>query len=132
MRRRSRFDSFWNRILGERGERAAAARLRKAGMRIIVRNYRGGGGEIDLVARDGDTLVFVEVKTRRTGVPAEAVDLDKQRRITRAAVHFLKTHRLFEPGVPTRFDVAAVVWPEGARRPIIEHIPAAFDAVGLD
>jgi putative endonuclease len=122
--------SFWNRILGARGERAAASFLRKAGMRIIVRNYRGAGGEIDLVARDGETLVFVEVKTRNRGAPAEAVDLEKQRRITRAAVHFLKKHGLLEPGVASRFDVVSVVWPRGARRPTIEHISDAFESVG--
>jgi putative endonuclease len=127
---KSLFGSFWNRILGERGERAAALFLKRMGMRIIVRNYRGAGGEIDLIARDDQTLVFVEVKTRKSGTPAEAVDVEKQRRITRAAVHFLKKHDLLEPGVPSRFDVVAVVWPDGARRPIVEHIPNAFEAVG--
>src|SRR2546421_87475 len=63
-----------NRVLGQEGERAAARFLRKyRGMRILMRNYRGPAGEIDLIARDGDVLVFVEVKTRRAGIPAEAV-----------------------------------------------------------
>jgi putative endonuclease len=127
---RSLFGSFWNRVLGERGERTAASFLRRKGMRIIVRNYRGPGGEIDLIARDGETLVFVEVKTRKAGTPAEAVDLEKQGRITRTALHFLKKHGLLNPGVPSRFDVVAIVWPDGARRPAVEHFPNAFEAVG--
>ena len=126
----SLFGSFWNRILGERGERAAAAFLRKRGMRILVRNYRVPGGEIDLIARDGETLVFVEVKTRRAGSPAEAVDRDKQRRISRAAIGFLKKHGMLDRNVPSRFDVVAVVWPDGAKAPVIEHMPNAFEADG--
>ncbi len=124
------FGSLWNRVLGDRGERAAAAYLRKRGMRIIVRNYKGAGGEIDLIARDGDTLVFIEVKTRQAGTPAEAVTPEKQKRITRAALAFLKKHDLLNAGVPSRFDVVAVVWPEADRQPRIEHFPNAFEAVG--
>src|SRR5690348_2345389 len=87
---------FWNRWLGDRGERAAARYLRKQGMRIIVRGHRTALGEIDLIARDGDTLVFVEVKARRRGEPAEAVDREKQRRITLTALQFLRAHGLLE------------------------------------
>jgi len=122
--------SFWNRVLGERGERTAASFLKKKGMRIIVRNYRGPGGEIDLIARDGETLVFVEVKTRKSGTPAEAVDEEKQRRISRAALVFLKKHGLLNPGVPSRFDIVAINWPDAAKQPIIEHFPNAFESVG--
>lgn len=125
-----RFSTLWNRFFGERGERAASSYLRRQGMRIIVRNYRGHGGEIDLIARDGDTLVFVEVKTRKAGLPAEAVNLEKQRRLTRTALHFLQKHRLLEPGVPCRFDIVAITWPEMNRAPVIEHFANAFDAVG--
>jgi putative endonuclease len=127
---RSLFGTLWNRVLGDRGERTAAAFLRRAGMRVIVRNYRTPGGEIDIVARDGETLVFVEVKTRRAGTPAEAVDLEKQRRMTRAALYFLKRHGLLEAGVSSRFDVVAIVWPEGSRTPSVEHLPNAFESVG--
>jgi putative endonuclease len=120
--------TFWNRLLGDRGERAAARFLRRKGMRIIVRSYRTRFGEIDLIAREGDTLVFVEVKSRRQGVPAEAVTLEKQRRITLAALHFLRKHGLLE--VRSRFDIVAIVWPDERGEPQIEHIPNAFEAVG--
>ena len=97
-------------------------------MRVILRGYRTPHGEIDLIARDGDTLVFVEVKSRRRGQPAEAVTTEKQRRLTLAALDFLKRHRLLE--VNCRFDVVAIVWPDERKSPTIEHIRAAFDAVG--
>jgi putative endonuclease len=122
----------WNRWFGDRGERASARFLRRKGMRILQRGYRTTLGEIDLIARDGGTLVFVEVKTRRRGEPAEAVTPLKQRRITQAALHFLKRHGLLDAprAVPCRFDIVAVVWPDGRGRPTIEHIPDAFEAVG--
>ncbi len=119
---------LWRRWFGDRGERAAARYLRRAGLRIIVRNYRTPQGEVDLIARDGDVIVFVEVKARRRGDPAEAVTPEKQRRLTLAAVHFLKRHRLLERG--GRFDVVAVVWPDSGRAPRIEHFRDAFPAVG--
>ena len=120
--------SFLNRVLGDRGERAAARFLRRKGMRIWMRGYRTRTGEIDLIARDGDTLVFVEVKSRRRGVPAEAVTPEKERRITLAALHFLRRHRVLE--VRSRFDIVAIVWPDERGEPEIEHIPNAFEAVG--
>ena len=120
--------SLWNRLLGDRGERTAARFLRKQGMRVLLRGFRTHHGEIDLIARDGDTLVFVEVKARRQGVPAEAVTAEKQRRITLAALRFLRRHRLLEQRC--RFDIVAIVWPDDRRDPQIEHIPNAFEAVG--
>src|SRR3954467_5329385 len=114
------------RLLGDRGEREAARALRRQGLRIIVRGYRTPRGEIDLIARDGDTLVFVEVKTRSQGAPAEAVTPEKQRRLTLAALQFLKRHNLFEQR--SRFDVVAIVWPDPDRAPTIEHIRNAFEA----
>lgn len=117
-----------NRWLGDRGEREAARALRRQGLRIIVRGYRTPRGEIDLIARDRDTLVFVEVKTRRQGTPAEAVTAEKQRRLTLAALQFLKEHRLLDQRC--RFDVVAIVWPEDRRAPAIEHIRNAFEAYG--
>ena len=98
-------------------------------MRIIVRGYRGPSGEIDLIARDGDVLVFVEVKTRRRGQPAEAVTLEKQRRITLTSLHFARKHRLLE-NVSGRFDVVAIVWPVDGGRPTIEHFRNAFEGRG--
>ncbi len=120
--------AWLNRLLGRRGEDAAARFLRGGGMKILVRGYRTDFGEIDLIARDGDTLVFVEVKSRRDGTPAEAVTLEKQRRLTLTAMHFLKAHKLLDQRC--RFDVVAIVWPDGARSPRIEHIRNAFEAVG--
>lgn len=120
--------SAWNRWLGDRGERAAARALRRAGLRVIRRGYRTPRGEIDLIAREGDTVVFVEVKTRRRGVPAEAVTTEKQLRLTLAALQFLKERRLLDQRA--RFDVVAVVWPDGGRAPAIEHIRHAFEACG--
>ena len=123
---------FPSRSLGERGEAAAARWLRRKGYKIISRQDRDmSRGEIDLVAVDGQTVVFVEVKTRRslkTGHPAESVHDQKQRRLTRLALSYLKRHELLE--YPARFDVVAVTWPATARQPTIEHIPNAFDAVG--
>lgn len=123
---------FPERPLGQRGEHAAARYLRRLGYRIVARGDRRGPGELDLVAVDGRTVVFVEVKTRAStehGRPADAVDAMKQHRLTRAAVTYLKRHGLLDERA--RFDVVAIVWPPGHRRPTsIEHIRNAFEAVG--
>jgi putative endonuclease len=117
-----------NRLLGERGERAAARHLKRQGMRVLLRGYRTERGEIDLIARDGDTLVFVEVKARRQGVPAEAVTPEKQRRLTNVAFQFMRKYHVLE--VPSRFDVVAIVWPDDQTRPQIDHFRNAFEPVG--
>jgi putative endonuclease len=118
--------------LGARGEDAAARHLRKKGYTIVARSDRSRLGEIDLVAVDKNrVIVFVEVKTRHshdTGHPADAVDDDKQRRLTRLALAYLKRHQLLES--PARFDVVAVTWPDAQRKPHIEHFEHAFGAVG--
>jgi putative endonuclease len=119
---------LWNRWFGARGEREAARFLRRQGIRVLTRGYRTWQGEIDLVARDGDVLVFVEVKTRRRGCPAEAVTPEKQRRLTLAALSFLKRHGLLEQRY--RFDIVAIIWPEGRGRPEVEHLRNAFESVG--
>jgi len=120
--------AFWNRWLGDRGEREAARYLKRLGFRLIVRGYRTSQGEVDLICREGDVLVFVEVKSRRQGRPEEAVTPEKQRRLTLAALHFLKHHGLLEQS--SRFDVIAIVWPEGRRPESIQHFRNAFEAVG--
>jgi len=128
-RLRDRF--FPRKSLGRRGEDAAARYLRRRGYKILARGDRFGPGELDLVALDGGTIVFVEVKTRRSAEeihPSEAVDDRKQRRLTRLAVAFLKRHGLLEE--PARFDVVAVTWPADKWFPKIEHLQNAFDAVG--
>jgi putative endonuclease len=98
---------------------------------IVARSQRNALGEIDLVAVDGRTIVFVEVKTRTSGEaghPVEAVDADKQRRLTRLALGYLKRHDLLE--YRARFDIVAVIWPPDASRPVIEHYRNAFEPSG--
>ena len=118
--------------LGLRGEDAAARYLRKLGYIIVARGHRDNIGELDLVAVDGRTVVFIEVKTRTShdaGHPADAVDEAKQRRLTRLALSYMKRHDLLE--CSARFDVIAVTWPDRGR-PTIEHFKSAFEAVGFD
>jgi putative endonuclease len=118
--------------LGQRGEDAAARHLGQLGYIIIARGHRDNIGEIDLVAADGRTLVFVEVKTRTShaaGHPAAAVDTAKQERLTRLALVYMKRHDLLE--CTARFDVVAVTWPTGSRQPTIEHYKNAFEPAGL-
>lgn len=96
--------------LGRRGEQIAARHLRRCGYRILERNFRAAGAEIDLVAADRGTLVFVEVKTRSSpafGTPAEAVDERKAARIHRAAGIYLR--RVHAADRPTRFDLVAII-----------------------
>lgn len=113
--------------MGDRGENLAARFLRDLGYRIIVRNFRNEVGELDIIARDGNTLVFVEVKTRTLEevTPELQVDDTKQKQLTRVAQAYMS--RFGSPRPPARFDVIAVIWPEG-RDPVIRHIPHAFEA----
>jgi putative endonuclease len=99
------------RRLGEKGEELAAAFLRRRGYSLLVRNYRCLCGEIDLIARDRDTVVFVEVKGKssaRFGSPLEAVTAHKRRRLVRAAAYYLTSCGLSK--ALTRFDVVGVRW----------------------
>jgi putative endonuclease len=123
---------FPGKPLGRRGEEAAARFLRSRGYQILAQDDRSRSGEIDLVAVDHGTVVFVEVKTRRTadmGHPTAAITPEKEQRLTRAAVTWLKRHGLLECGA--RFDVVAVIWPEGVSKPTIEHFRDAFPAAGV-
>jgi len=112
--------------LGDRGENVAARYLRNRGYKIIVRNFRCDLGEIDIVARDGKTLVFVEVKTRAYEDPApeDQVNQAKQHQLTKVAKLYLSRYGIPQP--PSRFDVVAIVWPNG-RDPLIRHTPHAFE-----
>ena len=113
--------------LGKLGETLACDELRRRGYAILERRYRTRYGEIDIVARYGDVLVFVEVKARvgtAFGTGAEAVTGYKQRRVARMAADFLARRRL--QGRPCRFDVVSVA--VGSERPRIEVIAGAFDA----
>jgi len=118
-------------LLGHRGERAAARFLRKLGYRILHRQHTSRLGEIDLVARDGDQIVFVEVKTRKSnaaGDPVEAVTHAKQRKLTQVALAYLKRYNLLESAA--RFDVIAILWPEQGGKPVITHYKNAFEPFG--
>lgn len=122
---------WWRRWFGTRSERAAARYLRAQGFRILARNVVTGHGEIDLVALDAGCVVFVEVRSTAdddVARPEESVGAAKQRRLTEAALAFLRRQRLLD--CPARFDVLAISWPPGCRQPRIVHHRQAFDAVG--
>lgn len=111
---------------GRLGEAAAKRHLRRAGLKFLTANFRTPRGELDLVFRDGDCLVFVEVKTRSSEEwtrPARAVDADKRRKLARAAFDYLR--RLKNPRVKLRFDIVEVLWADGTAREI-RHLPNAF------
>ena len=116
------------RALGTAAEQRAAHWLAQAGLRVVERNVRLPGGELDLVCRDGDAWVFVEVKARRHGwddAPGAAVAWQKQRRLIGLAVRYLKSRGLRD--VRCRFDVVEVTLDE--RGPgAIRHLRSAFDA----
>ena len=112
---------------GAAGETVACNYLRRAGYKILYRNFRGRtGGELDIVCRERDTLVFVEVKTRSSeefGRPVEAVRPDQRRRISRGALAWLRM--LDNPDILFRFDVVEVVIRQGGK-PRVEVIRNAF------
>ena len=116
--------------LGKQGEDLACRELRRRGYAILARGYRTRYGEIDIIARDGDTLVFVEVKTRSSdqfGTPLEAVTRAKQQRIIAMAQSYLVRRQGRE--VACRFDVVCVRLGEGAR-PDVALVRNAFGARG--
>ncbi len=128
---------FWPRVsfarrralhlrLGQRGERLAATLLRRLGLDVLVRNYRTPDGEVDLVARAGSTLCFVEVKTRHRQCharPADAVGQEKRRRIVRAARRYRR--EIGWPAVVHRYDIVEIVL-EGRRLRDVRYWPGAF------
>lgn len=116
-----------NSSLGETGESIATTFLKGAGFSIVQRNFRCVCGELDIVARDGREIVFVEVKCRKNedyGPPQLAVTPFKQRQISKAALVWLSKRRLYD--AEARFDVIAIVLRDGDL-PEIEHIRNAFD-----
>ena len=133
------WDQLWLRFefrlqtltLGQKGERVARRFLHRKGLKIVAHSMRNVYGEIDLIAVDQRTVVFVEVKTRSSNVagePAEAVDDKKQRHMTTAALTYLRKHRLLEHAA--RFDVVTLVWSDEQHFPQVEHIENAFSPVG--
>jgi len=117
-------DRSW---LGDYGERVAADWLRSRRCKVLARNFKGPhGGEVDIVARDGKLLLFVEVKTRREDTrirPLDAVDQSKQRLIERGANAWLK--RLGTRELPWRFDVIEV-YVEDGKKPRVNQVRDAF------
>jgi putative endonuclease len=113
--------------LGKSGEKMASRFLRKKGYRILELNYRTRRGEIDIIARNGQTLVFIEVKTRKSAFldsPQAAVTVKKQRQISMVAQEYLDSNNLFDS--EARFDVIAISLKAGEETQI-EHIENAFD-----
>jgi len=111
--------------LGELGEDIAAAHLRELGYHIIHRNYRYGPLEIDIIARDGPELVFVEVKSRSSfvyGDPEYSVTESKQNKLRQAARAYVQNH--VRELIPCRFDVIAIAEREGRRE--VRHLKNAF------
>ena len=112
---------------GNAAEEAAARYLEERGYRIRARNFLCRYGELDVVAEQGDTVCFVEVRMRSTNVwgdPALTVSFAKQRRVVKAALHYLFAHDLRDRMI--RFDVVSVVG--HGEHAVVEHIPNAFDA----
>jgi len=111
---------------GELGERAAKKFLQQAGLKFLAANFRSERGEIDLIFRDGDCLVFVEVKTRSSEEwtrPAAAVDARKRKLLSQTALDYLKL--LKNPPVKIRFDIVEVLLADGDVREI-RHLPNTF------
>jgi putative endonuclease len=113
--------------LGKSGEDLACRELRRRGYEILARRYRTRAGELDIVARDGTVVVFVEVKTRTTdayGAPGEAVGPRKQHKIWLMATDYLLRRGWYDR--PCRFDVVAITLNRDGRQ-VVQVIPGAFD-----
>jgi putative endonuclease len=111
---------------GKLGERAAKKHLQKLGLKFLTANFRSERGEIDLIFRDADCLVFVEVKTRSSeewARPAAAVDARKKRLLSQTALDYLR--RLRNPQVKIRFDIVEVLLKEGEVHEV-RHLPNTF------
>lgn len=120
---------WWRRWFGSRSERAGGHFLRRLGYSLLEHNFSCELGEIDIIALDGKTLVFVEVRSTEggdTAMPAQSVDPAKQKRLTRLALFYLQKRRLLD--CSARFDVLAISWPASQPEPTIVHYPNAFEA----
>jgi len=112
--------------LGLQGEKLALEKISSQGYRILEKNFTCKIGEIDIIAKDKDILVFIEVRTKsngKFGLPQETVNSKKQQKIRRVAEYYLLKNNL--NGLICRFDVIGIVWQEGAD-PLIEIIKDAF------
>jgi putative endonuclease len=111
---------------GALGERAAKKHLRRAGLKFLAANFRSRRGEIDLIFREADCLVFVEVKTSSSedwARPAARVDAGKRRRLSQCALDYLRL--LKNPPIKIRFDIVEVLLEDGAVREV-RHLPNTF------
>ena len=118
-----------NKELGNYGELLAKQYLQEKGFQILDENYRNKLGEIDLIAKDGHTVCFIEVKTRQSieqGQPYEAVNTWKIRKLSQMATFYLK-HKFHTIEVNSRFDVISIV-DDKKNPPAIQHIKNAFDS----
>ena len=128
-RKKARKRSGHNKELGRKGEDAAVRFLERRGYDIVERNWTCFAGEADIIARDGEAVVFVEVKTRTgfsNGLPAEAVTKNKRERYERIACAFLADYDVID--VPVRFDVVSISLIDADRAMVRHHI----DAFGVD
>ncbi len=110
---------------GDQAETLACSHLQQTGLQLVEKNYRCKGGEIDLIMRDGESLVFVEVRFRKSssfGSAAESVTASKQRKLITAASHYLQRQR---NSWPCRFDVVGIT---GEHDPVIQWIKDAFQS----
>lgn len=136
-RLRQFISSLWSKAaeidpVGRQGENIAVEAIERLGYRVLHRNYRNRAGELDIIAVDESTLVFIEVKTRRSnvaGTPEEAITARKRRQISRAAAMFLNSVTV--SAKHTRFDVIAVELSD-VDHPVVRHITNAFDDVSVD
>ncbi len=122
---------LWRRWFGTRSEKAASRFLSSLGYRLVEHNFTCDIGEIDIVALDGTTLVFVEVRSTESSdgqIAAQSVDAKKQHRLTRLALYYMQNRRLLD--CAARFDVLAISWPAGQAAPAITHYPNAFETTG--
>lgn len=118
-----------NKKIGSDGESLARQYLTARGYRVLEENFRCRLGEIDLIAQEGKTICFIEVKARRSlaqGQPYEAVNFRKKRKLSQMAVFYLK-HKFNSLEIPSRFDVISIVQDKN-NAPSIQHIKSAFDS----
>ncbi|MCD5406273.1 MAG: YraN family protein [Desulfotomaculum sp.] len=119
--------TFFRKHTGKMGEDAAVKQLKKVGLRIVSRNYSCKLGEIDIIARDGSVLVFVEVRSRRTagyGLPQETIGFKKMAKVRQIAQYYLMVNKIKD--VACRFDVVAVQLNGDGAVKNLEHIQNAF------
>lgn len=115
----------FKKLVGNKGESIAEDYLKRKGYKIIRKNYRCRFGEVDIIARDNDTIVFIEVRTKQNdnfGSPQDSITPAKIEKISKTSLSFIQEKKL--TGFSYRFDFIAITFPQG--KPNIEHIENAF------